>query len=252
MLSQYIKVKMQYGLDIFVSSLAMAMVSLSGLFVYWIVFQSINNLGGWGYYDIMFLYSLYLIVVSPSQIVLDNLWNLKTHIMDGSFIKYLIRPINSLFYYISEIVDIKGFAQLLIGGGCLIYSITKISVNWTLGTALLLMFFSVCGMFIIAALRLLAASTSFWIMNSLFVNMFITKIIDLAKYPISIYNKLFQILFTFLIPIGFASFYPAELILDLSRFTPFYLLAPLFASLLIVLSYQLWFLGIKKYSGTGS
>ena len=58
MLSQYIKVKMQYGLDIFVSSLAMAMVSLSGLFVYWIVFQSINNLGGWGYYDIMFLYSL--------------------------------------------------------------------------------------------------------------------------------------------------------------------------------------------------
>ena len=57
MLSQYIKVKMQYRLDIFVSSLAMAMVSLSGLFVYWIVFQSINNLGGWGYYDIMFLYS---------------------------------------------------------------------------------------------------------------------------------------------------------------------------------------------------
>lgn len=250
--TQYIKVKIQYRADTLVSSIAMILVSIAGIFTYRIVFNSINKLGGLSYFDVMVMYSLYLIIISPAGILLNNLWNLKTHLLEGTFVKYLLRPINPLFYYVSEVFDIRGIVNLLIGIVCFCYSITKIEVNWSASFVISLIIMIISGSCIVCAMMLLGASTAFFIMNSHFVNMFINKIIDFAKYPLSIYNKALQLLFTFVLPIGFAAFYPTNFILNMKTFNIVNVLAPIIAVLFLVLSYLLWENGIKRYSGTGS
>ncbi len=250
--TQYIKTKVQYRADTLVSCLAMALVGVSGMFTYWIVFRSINNLNGLTYYEVMFMYSLYLIIISPAGILLNNLWNLKNHILEGTFVKYMLRPMNSLFYFVSEVVDIRGFVNLIIGSAFFIYSITKVNICWTLPKIIGLIILCISGMGVVCALTLLGASSSFYIMNAHFVNMFINKIIDFAKYPLSIYNIVLKIMFTVLLPIGFIAFYPTEFVLDEGAFKTLYVISPVIAVIFIVLSYWVWEQGIKRYSGTGS
>lgn len=250
--TQYIKTKVQYRVDTFVSCFAMALVCISGMFTYWIVFNSIHDLGGLSYYEVMFMYSLYLIIISPASIMLNNLWNLKNHILEGTFVKYMLRPINSLFYFVSEIIDIRGFVNLFIGIICLGYAITKVNIHWTASSIIILISMCLSGACIVCALTLLGASSSFYIMNAHFVNMFVNKIIDFAKYPLSIYNTVVQIIFTVIVPIGFAAFYPTEYVLNIGSCKIIYALAPVVAIIFMVLSYLAWESGMKRYSGTGS
>ena len=63
----------------------------------------------------VFIYAFYMMAISPMQILFDHIWQLRFQIQDGSFVKYYFRPLNMMFYYMSEMFDIKGIVQL-VGG----------------------------------------------------------------------------------------------------------------------------------------
>jgi ABC-2 type transport system permease protein len=65
------------------------------------------------------------------------------------------------------------------------------------------------------------------------------------------YNRGISVLLTWIIPFGFASFYPASYILD----RDVGLLAwagVVIAVVLLVLGYRFWLFGLRHYTGTGS
>jgi ABC-2 type transport system permease protein len=72
-----------------------------------------------------------------------------------------------------------------------------------------------------------------------------------AQYPLSIYPKAIGILLTWVIPYGFASFYPASYVLnrDVGNIAWF---GPFVAVLLLFIGYRFWQFGLKYYSGTGT
>ncbi len=74
---------------------------------------------------------------------------------------------------------------------------------------------------------------------------------DFAKYPLTIYHKSIEILMTWLIPYGFASFYPASFLLgrDVGMLA---WLGPVVAIVLLMIGYRFWLFGLRHYSGTGS
>jgi ABC-2 type transport system permease protein len=74
------------------------------------------------------------------------------------------------------------------------------------------------------------------------------KFID---YPLDIYNPIIVFILTFIIPLGFINYYPAQLFLGKGLVLAAYL-APLVGIIMFIVSYSLWKYGIKNYTSTGS
>jgi len=72
-----------------------------------------------------------------------------------------------------------------------------------------------------------------------------------AQFPLSIYPRAIGILLTWLIPYGFASFYPASYLLGRPGGT-LALLSPLVAVVVLAIGYRLWLFGLRHYASTGS
>ena len=251
-LTQDLKSKMSYRADFIISLLGMILTNLSGLAVFWIMFQSFDNINGWSYYEILFLYGFSLMALTPMQCFFDNNWNLRSHVYSGDFVKYCFRPINIYFYFISEIFDPKGLGEFVMGLGLLIFSWSHLDLPVTFVSILLLIVLFIAASLIMISIMNLAAATCFWVMNSGYIMVTIFKFTEYTKYPINVFNGLFKIIFTFIIPIGFVAYYPSLFFLRpdsihiLSWFTPVIGIA------FFVLSYKVWMFGATRYSGTGS
>ncbi len=93
----------------------MFFTSLATLAVFWVLFKSIPDLAGWSFMEMVFIYAFYMIAISPMQILFDHVWQLRYDLQQGTFLKYYFRPLNMMFYYMSEMFDLKGLTQLVLG-----------------------------------------------------------------------------------------------------------------------------------------
>ena len=74
---------------------------------------------------------------------------------------------------------------------------------------------------------------------------------DLTQYPLSIYQKWVQRLFTYIIPISLVNYYPLLYVIGKTN-NKLYMLLPFVAMLFVIPCYAVWSIGLKKYKSTGS
>ena len=250
--AQYIKARMQYRADFIISSIGMLLSSITGILLFWVVFNTIPTLAGWSFDELLFIYGFYLLALSPPQILFDNIWSLRMKVWDGSFIKYYFRPLNMLFYYVSEVVDIKGFTQFVLGILCIIYASAQLGLQWSLLKVLLLVAMVSTASLVMISMLIIAGSSAFWIVNSYPVLAFAFKLREFAFYPVTIFDGFFRILFTYLIPLGFIAFYPAQVFLRPQDISLTVYLSPLVGIVFFFIAYKVWTTGVNFYTGTGS
>lgn len=252
LVSQYVKSRMQYRFDFFVSNFTMILGNVAGLLGLWIIMRSFPSIAGWKYEELVFIYSFAQLAQTPTQICFDNIWGLRFHLNQGTFIKYYFKPISSLFYYLSEMIDLKGFGQLLCGIIAFVWSSTRLGIVWTPLRMLALPCLLLGSSAIIASLMTMAASCSFWIKDSYSILAFVGSFRDRSYYPIDIYGIAFKFLFTWVLPMGFFAFYPAncflrEMPLDWTAWA-----SPLFGAVFFALMILVWNRGTRAWGGTGS
>ncbi len=250
--AQYIKARMHYRADFIISSVGMFFSSLASLGIFWVIFSTIPNLAGWTFMEMVFIYAFYMVAISPMQILFDNTWQLRFHVQQGTFLKYYFRPLNMMFYYMSEMFDLKGLTQLVAGIILLGYASTQLGIIWTLPkVALLLVTLFSAGLVLIAIL-LMAGCAAFWVVDAWPVLGLAWKLREFAPYPMNIFDGVFRFTFTFILPIGFIAFYPAQLFLQPQHVSPLVYLSPVVGLGLFSLAYWVWTLGVNSYTGTGS
>lgn len=250
--SQYIKARMQYRADFIISSFGMMAANLSSIGVFYVLFETINTLDGWNFHELLFIYGFYLLALSPAQIFFDHVWALRYHVIDGTFIKYYFRPLNMMFYYMSDRVDIKGFTQLIFGVGVMGYASHQLGLQWTLSRLLMLLVSLFSASLVTISILVIAACSAFWILFSYPVLALAFKTREFAQYPMTIFNGTFRFIFTYLIPIGFIAFYPTQLYLRPDESSLYVFISPLVGVISFTLAYKLWTVGVNRYTGTGS
>lgn len=251
-LIQDLKSKMSYRADFVISNVGMIVSNLVGFVTFYILFRNFPSINGWTMYEMLFLYGFSLVALTPVQCFFDNNWNLRYLVKSGDFIKYCFRPINIFFYFISEVFDVKGLGQLIFGTGTLIFAWSHLAIPVTFATVLqTILFLFAASLFMISIMNF-AAATCFWIQNSGYVMVIMFRFKDFAKYPASIFNTFFRIIFTFVIPIAFIAYYPSLVVLRPDSVPLLSWLSPLIGLLFFYLSYKFWMLGAKRYDGTGS
>ena len=250
--AQYVKARLSYRLDFFVSSFGMLAMNLPGLLGLLVVFRSIPNLSGWSLDQLVFVYAFSLLSLCPLQIVFDNIWQLRNKLQDGSFVKYYFRPLNMLFYYTSEMVDLKGFAQLIMGIVLMVWSSNQLHLIWTVPMLFGFLVLLFTASLVMVGLMLGAASAAFWIVNSFSILSLFSRFRDYARYPMSIYSTAFRFLFSTIIPIGFVAFYPVQWILQPAQAGIEVWFTPLVGIGCFALGAIVWSKGVRSWGGTGT
>ena len=244
--TQYIKSRMQYRADFIISSIGMFFSSLATLGVFWIIFNSIPDLAGWSFMQMVFIYGFYMIAISPMQILFDHIWQIRFHVQQGTFLKYYFRPLNMMFYYMSEMFDIKGLTQLAAGIIILIYASIQLDLTWTLPRIALLLLTLFSASLVQISITVLAGCAAFWVLDAYPVLGLAWKLREFAPYPMNIFDGAFRFTFTFIIPLGFVAFSPSQLFLQPDEVSSLVYFSPLVGIGLFALTYWVWTKGVNS------
>lgn len=254
--SQYIKQRLQYRLDFFISTIGMFFLNITSFATLWILFRSISSLAGWSFHEMLFLYGFALLSVIPLQLFFDNIWNLRTHLTSGTFIKYYFRPLNIMFYYMSEICDIKAISQIILAMTVVIYSSHQLAIEngitWSFLRIFIFLVLLCNSSLIIISIMLIASSSAFWIQNSFSILSFVFKIKDYSRYPVTIFNFVLRYALSFVVPVAFTGYYPVQILIRPEEVEPVLYFSPILGIIFFYFAYIIWGKGVSSYNGTGS
>lgn len=250
---QSLKILLEYKIDFLIGLSGFLLLQICGVFTLKIIFESIPNLDGWSYYEVLFIYAFAQIPRGLDHMLSDNLWGLSLSIVRRSlFDKYLMKPINPLFYLIAEKFQTDAFGELIVGIILLGYSINKLKISISIQFILLLFLYIICGTVIYFAIKLIFASLAFWMRTSGAILNMVYSISDFAKYPVSIYPKAIRVIISIVIPFAFTSFFPASCCLRKDNVVELSLLIVFIAICLFKIAIKIWNMGINKYESAGN
>lgn len=251
-LRQRFKILLEYRLNFLIGATSTVFEQAASLLTVWVVMQQVPNLNGWTYYELLLVYGLLALSKSLTYMFADNLWTVgREYIRSGGFDRFLVRPIDPLFHLLADRFDHQGLGHFLVGVALVARATTALGIAWTPLNALYVVVAVLSGGAIFIALNLITCVSAFWIMDSVPVTRIVFDMNEFAKYPLSMYNRGIQVLLTWIIPFGFASFYPANYLLGRDVGVLVWA-APLVAIVLLLLGYRCWLFGLRHYASTGS
>lgn len=252
MIKQDFKNKLQFRVDFLISIFAVILSNILGIVSFWLICRNVESIKDWSYHELIFMYGFSLVAMSPANVMFCNAYNLNTYVQNGEFVKYLFKPVDILFYYFGETIDIKSLFQFVVGNICMFYAWNEMNMKTSIIEILEICILMSGAVLIGVAIMLISSSTAFiTVYGSSFLNC-ILKFTEYTKYPISIFNGVMKFILSFLVPIAFLAYYPCTLILGKNNSIPLLLLTPLMGIFAFALSYRLWICGAKNYNGTGN
>lgn len=250
-LFQQFKSRLEYRAGFIIVSIATMIQQGAMLLTIWAVMRQIPALNGWPLPAVMLIYGLMSLSRSLNQMFTDSTWQLGGYIRRGGFDRFLIRPINPLFHLFANQFNPDGVGNFLVGLMLVAAAGRSLGVFTSAYAVLYAVVAVVSGGVIFTAISLIAATSAFWLADATAVSAAVFENHRFAYFPLNIYPRGFIFALTWVIPYGFASFYPAAFLLgrDVGMLA---WLGPVVAIVLAVISYRVWLFGMRHYSGTGT
>jgi len=249
---QYLKGLVTYRVDFLIGMFAFLINQGLGLLFLYIIFQNVQSLAGFTALEVVLMYGISQIPKGIDHLFFDNIWLLPQKVRNGTMDRYLLRPINPLYSFVIERFQPDAFGEIIIGIALSAYCITQGVFILTPIKIIGLLTLIFIGTFIFTAIKLLTASTSFWIKNSYPLMQISYELSDYTKYPIIIFPKVLRFIMTFIIPFALVSYYPVLYLLDrISIFSVLIIIIPVTFTL-IFFAISTWKSGLRHYESTGS
>ena len=221
-----------------------------GFMLLWIIFKQLDQLAGWTYQQVLFMYGMAAIPNGMVEFFLDGMWSIAgEYVSRGDLDRLLTRPMNPLLSIIAAHMEPHGAGSMLFGFVVCIVTCMQMQLDITIWKVLFFIIAIISGTLIYFAINLFTATLSFWIVDVTSTMVLVHHVNSFSKYPITIYNRAIQIVLTCIIPFAFTSYYPAAVILQKKVWLG--LLTPVVSVVLIFIAYQFWRFGLKHYNSAG-
>ncbi len=251
-----IRAQMQYRFAFVMRIIGLITAYVGMAVTTWVMLYQFKQLDGWNFDELLFLLALAILSWGVCITFFFHFNNMDTYIVNGTFDRFLVRPINPFFHFLSMRFDIGSLGQFIFSTAVFIIVSTNLGIQWNLGKTLFTLSAVIGGVLIQGGLLIVIAAISFWTTKSqqfYWVAMYPAR--NLINYPLSIYPKIVRLTMTFVIPFGFVNFFPATVILDKESVGfPMYMgyfSAPIGLAFFLG-AYALWMFGFKHYKSAGS
>jgi ABC-2 type transport system permease protein len=251
--AQYSKVRLAYKGDFFIAFFSSMAATVIGFGFVLVLFTKIPRLQGWSFDEILFLYAFSLIPLGFFNVVSWNLYEFgDIYIIQGKFDRILLRPVDTLFQVLSEKFRIESLQEVVTGVWVLAAASKRLGYRWVPTDYLWFPLMVVSGAMIYLAVFLILTAVSFWFEDRVGIVPPVFNMLTFGRYPLTIYSVFIQFLLSWIIPFGFASFYPSTHFLRRAQFEPYFHLVPVVALSFSALAGVVWNRGVQNYSSTGS
>ncbi|WP_245252545.1 ABC transporter permease [Paenibacillus sediminis] len=220
-----------------------------------IMFKSIylhaNQIAGWSWSGMLILMGTYTLIDAIMMFLLINNMNeLQSDIMQGKLDFALTKPVDSQFYVSFRQTNNSQLFNVLPGLLMILYGLHQtgwsIHVLYVLGY--LLFFFT--GMVLYYSVWFIWTTLSFWLPNLQSRERLFLDTVLMARFPSEIYKGFMGFVFTTIVPVAFIANPAAKMLMGkLSMDTAIYVL--LLSLVMLVLSRFIWKRGVRAYSGAG-
>ncbi|MFE8701957.1 ABC transporter permease [Cytobacillus sp. FJAT-54145] len=256
LVSAGVRAQLQYRFAFIMRIIGMITAYTGTAVTMWVMLYQFQQLGGWNFHEMLFLYAIAILSWGFCIILFFHFRSLDTYILNGTFDRFLVRPINPFFHFMAMKFDVASFGQFIFSIFIFIWVSFELNIEWNLAKFAFLFASVLGGVLIQGGLLVMISAIAFWTTKSeqfYWVIMFPAR--NLTNYPLVVYPKVIQWFTAFVIPFGFVNYFPATVILE--KETPFFpdyigYFSPLVGILFFLLSYLIWMFGLSRYKSTGS
>ncbi|MEM7275582.1 MAG: ABC-2 family transporter protein [Actinomycetota bacterium] len=247
----------QYRTSFLALVVSQALVIALELLTVLLLLRLVPDFGGWSTVEVVFLYGLATVPFAISDVFVSAVDRVSNHVREGTFDRILLRPIPPLIQISALEFELRRAGKLIPSAAALGWAVWRVDVAWGPAEVALLVLALASGTVIYSALWILAASVSFWTVNSREAMNAVTFGGQFAnQYPIHVYRGWIRVLLGWGIPLAFVAYVPAVRLLDpanplgLPRWLVF--AAPAVAAASLAVALGVWRTGIAHYRSTGS
>ena len=228
----------------FFSNIIFMILNNASFIIQWVIIYSIkDNIGGYGFGDIILLWGLAASTYGMSRFLFKNAFDLSDMINSGGLDVYLVQPKSVLISAITSSIQVSAIGDIIYGYIALLIS------GFSIIKFLLFTLFSISGAFILTSISIILSSLSFYFNKSdILAETVNSLMISFATYPGSVFKGITKLLLYTFIPVGIVNYIPIEI---MKVFDIKLCVLVLFVSLLsVVLAFMIFNKGLKRYSST--
>lgn len=259
LVSQSVRAQLQYRASFVLMTVGNLITSAVEVVGVWALFDRFGLLGGeWHFAQVAFLYGLVHAAFATAEGGARAFDLFGTEfIRTGAFDRVLLRPRSTLLQLAGHELQLHRLGRLLQGLAVLGWAIWVLPVDWEAWRVGLLLFAFAGAVAFFCALFILQATLCFWTTETLEIMAILTNGgVETARYPLAVYRPWFRRFFTYVVPLGCVSYFPAVAIFGitdpLGSGRAFQVAAPAAGFLFLALALLFWQVGIRRYTSTGS
>lgn len=249
----FIKCELEYRTSFILSTIASMLTSFFSLIEVNILINKFGTIEGWTLNEILLVLGIACFGHSITEMFGRGLDHFHKEVKQGLLDQILVRPRNITFQVLCSNFQTSKIGRVIENAAVLIYAIATIDVKWSSYKIAVLIFMIIGSLILFFSILLLKASFSFWTIEGMeAMNIISDGGREVASYPISIYQKWFADIFTYIIPFGCVNYYPLLYLLEKSEAKWWYGLLPFVTLIFMFFAFEIWKCGIKSYKSTGS
>lgn len=251
-LALHLKSELEYRMSFIISFLSQILIFFTYYFVIIALFSKFDNIKGFTLYEVLLCFSIIQFGFAFNEVFARGIDKFDKLIIEGGFDRLLLRPKNLILQVLCSDGDFVKVSRLIQAIIVLVIALINLKVDITFlkVVCLILMLMASCVIFF--GIFLLAASYCFMTVQGLEVrNVFTDGGKHMAQYPIGVFKKGFVFFFTFIIPYAFVNYYPLLYFIGKND-NILYAFSPIVVFLYLIPCFIVFYMGVKKYEGSGS
>ena len=222
-----------------------------------VLFDRFSALDEWSLPEVAFFYGLVNIAFSIADAAAYGFDRFGNMVKLGDFDRILLRPRSSALQLAGQELTLKRIGRLAQGLAILLWASTALEIGWTPANGALLLGAIAGGAALFMGIVVLQATLAFWTIESLEIFNAVTYGgVQTSQYPLPIYRSWFRKFFIYVVPLATVSYFPSLAIIGrsdpLGSTLLVQYLSPLVGVVFLVLSLQVWKVGVRHYQSTGS
>jgi ABC-2 type transport system permease protein len=251
----WVRASFAYPVSFWTMAVGGALMNLTDFLGLWILFGTVDRLGGFGLAEVALLYGASGVGIGVADLLIGSVERIGVHVRTGGLDVMMVRPVPLLVQVCADQFALRRLGRITQATVVLAVGLT--AVDWDPLRVLVALEMVVAGSVIFFCLFVTFSCIQFWTTDATeFANAFTYGGNTLTQYPLTIFPSELVKSLSFVLPVAFVNWYPCLYLLG--RDDPFGLpgwlqvASPLPALLLGGLTWLVWRAGVRHYGSTGS
>ena len=259
LLGYQVRSQLQYPVSFVLEMISSAIILGFFFIAFALTLGRFDQIGGWTVGEVAFIWG----ITETSFGLMDMLFSGFDYdsfgplVRKGQFDQLLLRPVNITLQVFGSRFVLRRLGRVFEGLLTLLFGLILIDITWTFGRVIYIPILLISQVLFFGSLFIIGATTTFWTMERLeILNIFTYGGGEVMSFPMHIFPRSIRLVFTYLVPAIFLSYFPAVFILNkpdpLNAPTIASFLAPFISAGMFYLAIRFWHFGIRNYQSAGS